>query len=197
VRSKISSETGVSAGNLTKVKHLRTEAHPRVEQALRDGVISIHKAWCLSHLPRLRQVRELEDHQTQKGVNKTSCQLIRKHVATLSLLSSPAATLAKLLSPSTEKLTAALDSIAVAEIDFPGKIAYFTSTDGGWHANGWNTAANLYITHWLGGTADFSGVYNSGSLYTYTFGPVVSTHKSNFSPLRTLCLAVPALRVAV
>jgi hypothetical protein len=58
----------------------------------------------------------------------------------------------------------------------------FTSTDGGWHANGWNTAGNLYITRWIGGTADFSGVYNSGSLYTYTFGPVVSTHKGNFSP---------------
>lgn len=58
----------------------------------------------------------------------------------------------------------------------------FTSTDGGWHANGWNTAANLYFTNWLGATADFSGVYHSGSLYTYTFGPVVSTHKEAFSP---------------
>jgi hypothetical protein len=59
----------------------------------------------------------------------------------------------------------------------------FTSTDGGWHGNGWNTAANLYITKWLGGTGDFSGVYGSGSnLYTYTFGPTISTHKSDFSP---------------
>jgi hypothetical protein len=41
----------------------------------------------------------------------------------------------------------------------------------------------MYITRWLGGTADFSGVYSSGTnLYTYTFGPVVSTHKSSFSP---------------
>jgi hypothetical protein len=126
VRSKISSEIGVSAGSITKVKHLRKEAHPRVEQAVRDGVISIHKAWCLSHLPHLRQVKELEDHQTQKGLNKTSCLLIRKHVATLSPPPSPCATLAELLSPSSGKLTAGLDSIAVAEIDFPGKIAYFT-----------------------------------------------------------------------
>jgi hypothetical protein len=49
----------------------------------------------------------------------------------------------------------------------------FTSTDGGWHASGWNTAANMYITRWLGATAN---------LYTYTFGPVVSTHTSSFSP---------------
>jgi hypothetical protein len=59
----------------------------------------------------------------------------------------------------------------------------FTSTDGGFHASGWNTAANFYFTRWLGATADFSGVYNSGTnLYTYTFGPVVSTHKHNISP---------------
>jgi hypothetical protein len=59
----------------------------------------------------------------------------------------------------------------------------FTSTDGGWHASGWNTAANLYVWKNVGATADFSGVYSSGqSLYTYTFGPVVSMPKHNFSP---------------
>jgi hypothetical protein len=59
----------------------------------------------------------------------------------------------------------------------------FTSTNGGWHANGWNTAANLYITRWLGATGDFSGVYHSGSnLYTYTFGPVVTRQTSSFAP---------------
>ena len=59
----------------------------------------------------------------------------------------------------------------------------FTSTDGGWHASGWNTAANMYITRWLGVTGDFSGVYHSGSnLYTYTAGPVVSIHEHSFSP---------------
>src|SRR5215813_2121438 len=59
----------------------------------------------------------------------------------------------------------------------------FTSTDGGWHGSGWNSGANLNITRWLGATADFSGVYSSGSnLYTYTFGPTVSTRRHNFSP---------------
>ena len=59
----------------------------------------------------------------------------------------------------------------------------FTDTDGGFHATGWNTAANFYFTRWLGATGDFSGVYNSGTnLYTYTFGPVVSTHKHSMSP---------------
>jgi hypothetical protein len=59
----------------------------------------------------------------------------------------------------------------------------FTSTDGGWHSSGWNTAANMYIWKNLGVTGDFSGVYHSGSnLYTYTFGPVVSKPKGSFSP---------------
>ena len=59
----------------------------------------------------------------------------------------------------------------------------FTSTDGGWHASGWNTAANMYIWKNLGATADFSGVYSSGqSIYTYTFGPVVSKPRGSFSP---------------
>lgn len=59
----------------------------------------------------------------------------------------------------------------------------FTSTDGGWHASGWNTAANFYVWKNLGVTGDLSGVYSSGqNLYTYTVGPVISAPKGNFSP---------------
>jgi len=59
----------------------------------------------------------------------------------------------------------------------------FTSTDGGWHANGWNTAANMYVWKNVGVTGDFSCVYTSASnLYTYTFGPTISAPKGNFSP---------------
>ena len=59
----------------------------------------------------------------------------------------------------------------------------FTSLDGGWHASGWNGAANMYVTRYFGVTGDFSGVYKTGqSMHTYTFGPVVSTHKGEFSP---------------
>jgi hypothetical protein len=59
----------------------------------------------------------------------------------------------------------------------------FTSTDGGWHASGWDGAANMYITRYVGVTGDFSGVYSSNqSLHTYTFGPVVSKQIGNFSP---------------
>src|SRR5579864_2411693 len=38
----------------------------------------------------------------------------------------------------------------------------FTSLDGGWHASGWNGAANMYVTRYFGVTGDFSGVYKTG-----------------------------------
>ncbi len=59
----------------------------------------------------------------------------------------------------------------------------FTSTDGGWHASGWNTAANMYIWKNVGVTGDLGSGYKSGtSLYTYTVGPMISAPKGNFSP---------------
>jgi hypothetical protein len=59
----------------------------------------------------------------------------------------------------------------------------FTSTDGGWHASGWSTAASINVWKMVGATADFSGAYSGGQkLYTYTFGPVISHPKGNFSP---------------
>src|SRR5262249_18282090 len=59
----------------------------------------------------------------------------------------------------------------------------FTSTDGGWHGQGFNAGGNLYITHWLAGTADFGSGFSSGSkLYSYTFGPTVAAQRKNFTP---------------
>lgn len=59
----------------------------------------------------------------------------------------------------------------------------YTRLDPSWNGNGWNGAANFYITRWLGVTGDFSGAYGTGtSFHTYTAGPVVSTHKGSFAP---------------
>jgi len=59
----------------------------------------------------------------------------------------------------------------------------FTTMNPSWNASGWNGQANFYITRLVGITGDFSGAYNSGEhFHTYTFGPVVSTHKGSFSP---------------
>ena len=59
----------------------------------------------------------------------------------------------------------------------------FTSTDGGWNASGFDSAASLNIWKMVGVTGDLSGVYSGGqNLYTYTVGPVVSHPKGSFSP---------------
>lgn len=59
----------------------------------------------------------------------------------------------------------------------------FTTMNPSWNASGWNGQANFYLTRWFGVTGDFSGAYASGEhFHTYTFGPVVSTHKGSFSP---------------
>ncbi len=59
----------------------------------------------------------------------------------------------------------------------------FTSTDGGWHGNGFSTSANFYIWKNVGVTGDFGAGYSEGeNLYTYTAGPVVAFPKKIFSP---------------
>jgi hypothetical protein len=126
VRSKIAAVAGVSTGNVTKVKQLRRRIHPRVEQALRGGGISIHKAWQWSRLAPQQQVRELGKYQCRKGTNQTSRRLIQKHVARLSptqLIPPSLGDLLKTLVPDPSPL---LDSIVVTEVDVPGNIAYLT-----------------------------------------------------------------------
>ena len=60
----------------------------------------------------------------------------------------------------------------------------YTRFDGGANGNGFNGQATMYINKWLGVSGDFGASYATGGLkyYTYTGGPVVSTHKGNFSP---------------
>jgi hypothetical protein len=59
----------------------------------------------------------------------------------------------------------------------------FTRLDGGPNMNGWNGAVTGDFAHFLGVTADFSGVYGSGlSFQTYTFGPEVHAHLPLIKP---------------
>jgi hypothetical protein len=49
-----------------------------------------------------------------------------------------------------------------------------TRFDGGSTSSGWNAALTGNVLPFIGLTADFSGVYSSGThFYTYTFGPEV------------------------
>jgi hypothetical protein len=126
VRSEVAALAGVSTGNVTKVKQLRKAAHPRVEQAVRTGEISIHRAWQWSRLSPQQQSRELEEYQSRKGTNQTSRRLIQKHVARMSPTQLIPPSLGDLLKPIVPDRSAVLDSIVVTEVDAPGSIAYLT-----------------------------------------------------------------------
>ena len=59
----------------------------------------------------------------------------------------------------------------------------YTRFDGGTNAHGFNGQATMYINKWLGVSGDFGGAFPTGGKFlTYTGGPVVSTHKGQFSP---------------
>jgi hypothetical protein len=57
-----------------------------------------------------------------------------------------------------------------------------TRFNGGLKSNGWNAAVTGNVLPFLGLTADFSGVYNSGAFYTYTFGPEVHARVFGLKP---------------
>lgn len=127
VRSELAAAAGVSTGNVTKVKQLRRMADPRLQQSVRGGQISIHRAWQWSCLPHQQQLRELEEYQSRKGTNQTSRRLIQKHVVTLAPRKLIAPTLGDLLKPLVPDRSAPLASIVVTEIDAPGNVAYLTA----------------------------------------------------------------------
>jgi len=126
VRSEVAAAAGVSAGNVTKVSQLRKTADPRVEEAVRTGRISIHRAWQWSRLSPRQQLSELDEYQSRKGTNQTSRRLIGRHVAKLSPPQLIPPSLGDLLKPFVPDRSALLDSIVVTEVEVPGKIAYLT-----------------------------------------------------------------------
>ncbi len=126
VRSEVAAAAGVSSGNVTKVKQLTRTTDPTVEQSVRAGQVSIHRAWQWSRLSHRQQLRELEEYHSRKGTNQTSRRLIQKHVATLSPIKLIPPSLGDLLKPFLPDRSALLDSIVVTEVDAPGKVAYLT-----------------------------------------------------------------------
>ncbi len=78
VRSKIAAAAGVSTGNLSKVRHLISDAHPQVLEALRLGEVSIHRASIWLQAPE-KQLDRLMLHQNLRGITKTVHALLNAH----------------------------------------------------------------------------------------------------------------------
>jgi len=79
VRSEIAAIAGISVGNVSKVKQLVRTAHPDVSQALRNGGISIHRAWLWSKESPEKQREALWLYQGERGVKKAIRNLVHGH----------------------------------------------------------------------------------------------------------------------
>jgi hypothetical protein len=74
VREKIARRAGTGIGNVGKVKAILRSAHPNIITALQNGLLSIHRAWLWSKLPKLEQRAEFaryeEGHTQRKILNE-------------------------------------------------------------------------------------------------------------------------------
>ena len=125
VRSEIAAAAGVSLGNVTKVKQVMATACPELQDALRNGEVSIHRAWLWREMSSENQRRALMLYRGEKGVRKTIRRLISKHMSKnpVSAESLGIAGLARRLS---QLQSPHLSSVAVAAVDVPGKALFVT-----------------------------------------------------------------------
>jgi hypothetical protein len=70
-RQRIAKRAGTGIGNVSKVKAILRSAHPNIIAALQNGLLSIHRAWLWTKLPKLQQRVEFaryEEERTQRKI---------------------------------------------------------------------------------------------------------------------------------
>ena len=123
VRSEIAAAAGVSVGNVTKVKQLKTTAQPELLLALRSREISIHRAWLWSKASAEKQRRALWLYQTEREVKKTIRTLVSRHRSN-GLPTVP--DLGNLIRQLSALETSKFGPVRVAVIKAPGKFVFLT-----------------------------------------------------------------------
>jgi len=78
VREKIARRAGTGTGNVSKVKAILLSAHPNVITALQNGLLSIHRAWLWSKLPKLQQRLEFARYEEQRTQRKLLREFLPK-----------------------------------------------------------------------------------------------------------------------
>jgi hypothetical protein len=71
VRHRVAECAGTGTGNVSKVKAILRSGHPNIIAVLQDGLLSIHRAWLWSKLPKLEQRVEFarcEEERTQRKI---------------------------------------------------------------------------------------------------------------------------------
>jgi hypothetical protein len=79
VRIEVARAASVSAGNVSKVKHILKSAIPQIREALLSGEIQINRAAIWSKSAHSTQERRLSDYRTEHGIRKAITILLRKH----------------------------------------------------------------------------------------------------------------------
>jgi hypothetical protein len=79
VRDQLSRLSGASAGNVTKVRRLQEYACPEVLQALREGSVTIHRAYGWRDLAHDQQQSALREFHDGKDVGQQITTMLRKH----------------------------------------------------------------------------------------------------------------------
>ena len=125
VRSEIAAAAGVSVGNVTKVKQVMTTACTELQDALRNGEVSIHRAWLWREMSSENQRRALMLYRSEKGVKKTIRRLISKHTSK-NPASAESLGLAGLARRLSQLQGHDLNSVAVAAVNVPGKGIFVT-----------------------------------------------------------------------
>jgi hypothetical protein len=127
VRSQVASAAGTSSGSVTKVKQLLRTAHPEIQEALRCGEISIHRAWLWSKLPPNQQLDALRLYRNKKGVGKAIRDALARHQLNYQLnqptVSFALRDVAKLLSCLPDD---ASDPVSVIPVKVPGRTIFLS-----------------------------------------------------------------------
>ena len=79
VRSQIALAAGASAGSVTKVKQILATIQPEVQEALRRGEISIHRAWLWRTLLPNDQIDALKLYRSKRGIGKVIREALSQH----------------------------------------------------------------------------------------------------------------------
>ena len=122
VRADIARGAGVSAGNVTKVKQLRASVIREIQEHLRRGGVSIHKAWQWRTLSAKGQRDALWEHLHRSAIKKTIGRLLRAHTE-----SGPTVRPVELADTVLHRLaTCGSADIVVAVADIPGRAVVVT-----------------------------------------------------------------------
>lgn len=116
VRKEIARAASASAGNVTKVRDLLERAQPEVLKALRQGEVSIHRAWQWLKKPA-QQTELLQIYRNRCGITRKIGELLRAHQNGTAKEQVNVENLAAALAAFD---TAQRDAVVVAELDLPG-----------------------------------------------------------------------------